>query len=739
MILKLEIFMKKKILSVLCGIFMFVFSVFLLTSCSMLKINSEKQNSQAVLKVGDVTLTRSDIISSFYTYYQNNSNYFAYYDDSTIEESFYTWSIIREILNQKANEALYDATTNPNGKIFYTSDVEAEVWESAFEYVYSQVSSYEKAIYSVKGVEEDDYPVWLKSEEDDDEDDTKFEAYKTSKPDEPDSNRKNNVVQKATDDYIKENKVSALKTYLFEFVYEKAEDDDGDDVRKPINESGYDGASETRTSAFARYMESLRSSAISQGNVLSDDELFENELIRVYNAYYKSEIQTLYQNYLLEEELVSSDLMSDKAVVNAFINQYLADKQEYMVETEYVAEITSTDSESVILYHYNGQNYFFTVQQILVKFDDNQTNMLKDLDGYSSSEIDSTISDVYKQNRENFATSLDASGALLTEINEDTGIESITILGDYYYYDEALKNSASDNYGYKKLTKSTTEDDVYTDASGNEYKRDEVKYMATKTQVLNTYKSNFQTWTNVFEQYFNALVNEDTTEQNQIKTNNPKMESYIFETVENMQKNGKTIEEVKEKIASYLFLELEWIYTGDSLGNDYSNKRGYVVSNYKGENSSWVADFAVGARKLLSQYTEPEIQGFISSGDVDNLVSCVTTDYGYHLLKIENVYKAEGGEGYSPIDMSGVLASANNLTAENVANIVAKMKSTYVCTSSNQTVYDYFYDKLYEEYTGSSGYFLNLEYAWLNDYYENNKLEYINVMSYTDLVASINS
>ena len=107
--------MKKKILSLLCGMFMMVFSLFSLCACSLVKTNNSVINSQNVVRVGNVNLDRSDIISSFYTYYQNNSNYFAYYDNQTIEDSFYTWATIREILSQKAEEALYDPETNPDG------------------------------------------------------------------------------------------------------------------------------------------------------------------------------------------------------------------------------------------------------------------------------------------------------------------------------------------------------------------------------------------------------------------------------------------------------------------------------------------------------------------------------------------------------------------------------------------------------------------------------------------------
>ena len=49
------------------GLFMAVFSVFSLSSCSTVSTNHELENSKTVLKVGDSKLSKSDIINSFYT------------------------------------------------------------------------------------------------------------------------------------------------------------------------------------------------------------------------------------------------------------------------------------------------------------------------------------------------------------------------------------------------------------------------------------------------------------------------------------------------------------------------------------------------------------------------------------------------------------------------------------------------------------------------------------------------
>ena len=168
--------MKKKIISLVFGIFMSIFSLVSFAGCSLISSNTDAENKKTVLKVGDKELSKSDIITSFYTYYQNNSSYFSYYDEETIEESFYTWAIIKEVINQKSAEAMYDADTNPTGFIVYTQENEDDIWEKVYDYVYEQVSSYEKNIYKSAGYEEANYPVWLKTDEED-ASATKFEAY----------------------------------------------------------------------------------------------------------------------------------------------------------------------------------------------------------------------------------------------------------------------------------------------------------------------------------------------------------------------------------------------------------------------------------------------------------------------------------------------------------------------------------------------------------------------------------
>ena len=140
--------MKKRIVSLVFGLFMAVFSICSLAGCSLISSDNTEKNKKTVLKIGNSELSRLDIMNSFYTYYQNNSSYFSYYDNETIEESFYTWAIMKELINQKSAEALYNPETNAKGFIVYNEENDKNVWKNTYDYIYNQVTSLFKSVIS---------------------------------------------------------------------------------------------------------------------------------------------------------------------------------------------------------------------------------------------------------------------------------------------------------------------------------------------------------------------------------------------------------------------------------------------------------------------------------------------------------------------------------------------------------------------------------------------------------------
>ncbi len=644
--------LKKRLFSIVCGIFMAIFSVFSMTGCTLVSIDSNTVNQKEIMRVGSTTLTQSDIMNLFYTYYQSNGTYFSYYDDDVIEESFYTWASIKQILLEKAEQLLEDGT------ISYTAGDEADVWESVYEYIYSQVSSYEEVLYESAGYEEDDYPTWLQDEEDEEEE-TVFEAYSADKTDEEDADKDTTSAEKSTDDEII-SEVSKIKAYVFEYVSET--DENGEDIRSAISsvESKYiEGA---RNQAYANYISGLVSSAKSNGTSTDSDVVLNNEVIRVYEAYYESKLTELLQDYYIYDYLINStDLLSDSAVVEEFLELYFTDYQTYQIEDAYVSTMTSSSGATLVFYHYNGSNYFFSVQHILVQFDDTQTDELSEMTGYNSSssyDFDAEIYESYSSARETFVNNLISSGTLLTEVNFDNEFTSIEeelkTYGNYYYYDES-DTSESNNYGYIKLSTTIVDEATiyYVDADNDSeydegettYTADEVTFMATVSDILNCYSAAYTKWSGIVSQYHTAYVSEtkDTSTMTTLRETYEDMD-YIFDTVENMASFGYTLDDINYKLASYLFVELEWAYSSDSLSNDIDGKIGYIISNYEDENGSWVAEFANGARELIdslekkvdstnSSLTEA-LASALADGTIslNNLTSQVISDYGVHII-----------------------------------------------------------------------------------------------------------
>lgn len=796
--------LKKKIISLVFGMFMAVFSVFSLAGCSLISTDNTKKNQKTVLKMGDTELSRSDILSSFYTYYQNNSNYFSYYDSATIEESFYTWAIIKEVINQKSAEAIYNAETNPDGYIVYSKENDKKVWKNTYDYIYNQINSYEKSVYASEGYIAEQYPVWL-TEKQAETEPTKFEAYEKIDP-EGVCQDKSQAATKATEKEILDriaDEETNLKKYLFEYVVET--DEDGNETRKAISETieeeqkfveetGKDKFIEiARSQAYVNYIEGLVNTAKSAGKEIDEQKLFNDEVVKVYEAYYESEISTLLQTYYLNDYLLDAEgdtPLTDKAIAEAFLNDYYSDYQTYQFEDAYITTMTNKDGASLVLYHYDGQNYFFTVQHILVKNDEHLTEQIKEIPGYDSTgkndydaEGDNSIAKQFLAERERITNDY----FMASVVNKDNIKDSISLentsthakFADYYYYDE---EKTSTNSGYIKVVKveegeeeSKTVKYYVADSSAKGYdetqeiEESKVLYLASDENIADCYKYNYAKWVALATEYAGYITASNQAKIDEMREANADL-VYVFDTVENMVKAGKEQVEINQKISSYLFLELEWLFSSDSLGNKLSNKMGYVMSNYPDEHGSWVSEFSDGARALINNLKEGgydtvqegieailkgEVQ--VSDGqsgtrtkDVNDLTIKIISTYGYHIIKVENVY--ESGSSLIDVDAIKTALGAEKInvdTAAHVEAIVEAMKETYVCTASNQTVYDYYFDELYTGFVGSSWlgdtsqnatsgtYFLKLEYEWLHELYRTGQIEFIEKIPYDELMKTV--
>ena len=274
-------------------------SLFSLTSCSIVDVDENKVNSKPVLQIGDKVLNRGDVINSFYTYYQNNAAYFQYYGSDVVEESFYQWLIIREVLGDMAKDSVYNKDTNPDGVIYYTKDDEKEVLKQVKDYFYNQVGLKEKPIYAANKDYEssDDYPLWIRDEEKKEEDKV-FKPFEPSQPEIDESKREEgNLAHKLSESEIKA-LTSQIEKYIYEYIPDENDKDSNDEpIRTAIDETNY--ISGARKQAFVNYKAELVANGKNEGTTTDMKVLFENEIVRVYEVYYNAKITSLFQDYYI--------------------------------------------------------------------------------------------------------------------------------------------------------------------------------------------------------------------------------------------------------------------------------------------------------------------------------------------------------------------------------------------------------------------------------------------------------
>ncbi len=730
------------------GICLFFVGVFSFSGCSLVSGSSEKKGEAIVMKIGDTNVTKNDLINAFYTYYQNNSSYFAYYDEATIEESFYTWFTVKTLVTELSYKALYDSTTNPSGYIYYTSEDAETVWEYVEDYFYSQINTYEKALLSAEGVEENDYPAWLHDHAHDEETATGFSYYTSPVKDIVYKDRKADAVKKLTEEQVY-SKVAELKAGLFKYV--ESEDEDGNETLADIMDDGL----VARNQAYANYIQALVSNAKANGKSTNVDDVLKAEVLRIYNAYYESQVSVIFQNFYVQDYLLDLDgtgdkvSLNDKVVVAKFLDAYYADRQTYRLQDGYVEKMESSDGASLLLYHYEGRNYYFSVQHILVQFTSYVMEQVQGLEGYGVSNSGEAITNKYVEDRNQIA--VEAANAILTKVNKDAEKGTIATFGSYYYFDEAKKESKADNYGYIKLSTGVwnsetkkvdqTNTQTYTNSEGKEitWESDEAVLMATKEDIAEAFAYNYEVW----KAKVNALLDDPTKTIDDVIGENVEEGryeelGYVLEVAQNLAISGASDEEIFNKVASLLFVELQWIYSSDSLGNEMSNKIGYIVSSQEDNNMNWVVDFAVGARQLNAYMQSDAFKGK-SADEKAIYTEAYLTDYGWHIMKIENVYDKDHS---SIVDLSKIVADFD-LTAgsDYVEEVTALLKKTYVCNGSNETLYNHYYDEAYNTLVGTSSssgtYFLALEYSWLSQYYSDEKVEIIKKVDYNELLESI--
>lgn len=587
---------KLKLFSLLFCAFM-VLSVF--TGCSVLVPNNDKDKDKVVLVVGNEQITKDELSQLYYSFYSQNSSYFYYYSEDRIAELFYTSVIASKLTLQEANKLIEE------NKIVVSEDDYKDIWKNVFDYFNSQIDTAEKAILTSKGAKDEDLPERLQSSKSNDKKAYKYEAYEFEKVE-----FKPATGTQAEEPKISE-KINELKERLFKYNTSK---DEENPVYEDIDEKELD----VRKQAYEQFISSLVLSAKANNKDTNKNNVIKTEVERVYKSYKESKIQEKYREYINSTSARSdegyTDYYSNSAIVKKFKELLNASTESNTIEDNYIEVVTSTDNDTLILYHYNGKYKFFSVQHVLVSYSDEILDQLKATNGYDTSK-DLMIREYYEAVR------------------------------------SALVGGTSD---IENMETSYRDDDGYTvkDAEGNELKITigEIKtnFETEATRRLNELQAS--------EEYASMSPEQKTLAEIRVRT-------LLFNEFA-WKYSGDTGSLTNDKLAGVLgFTITSEDNNHGSFVKDFTNGARKLYEQYEagskklGENISYVvSDYGVHMMMLTSVYEPGELVQIAGKSDdaivaelqnkyVSNLTTQTLYEYIYDLIKDKTV--GDNGTFYS--------------------------------------------------------------------------------------------
>ncbi len=497
-----------------------------LTGCSLWVKNSQVDNEKIALKIGDTVITKEELIEDYNRFYQQNSTYFMYYDEETIMDIFYNSVVTNKIVLLEAEKLVDDGTL-----VITDSDIQ-DIWDKVFDYVYSQIDSNEKSILSLDGVEEADYPARLQEEKDDSTEKAyKYEAYEF----EPVTVKTAEGTSFNPDDFKIGDQITKLKQYILK--YDASTTDEKDMQNIPAEELAI------RNQAYSMFISDLQFNAKANKKDSASETVLKAEVERVYKLYFESMLYTKYQEYINSTSAGVADKYenqySDAIIAEKYKKLLNASKESNSVESSYIELVTSTSTDTLLLYHNEDiGDLYFSVQHILVKFDDDTLDTLKATAGY--------------------------------DVTKDAIFRN--------YYEQVRASIATDDF-VKTMQTSYRGEDGYTvkedDGTGK---------MVDKKIAI----GDADTAGTILGEYAAELDNRLTA-------------FHATDEYAAMTEAQKTYAE--QRIKTILFQEFSWKYsedTGSLVGDKVSGVMGFGINNKANENGSLVKEFANGARALLA-------------------------------------------------------------------------------------------------------------------------------------------
>lgn len=402
------------------------------TGCSLFPKNEDADKSAVALTVGGYEITKEDLINSYYSFRQNNYYFIMYATEEQIMEGFYETVVKREIVLAEVRNLIKD------NKIKLTQEEYDKIWNDTFDFIYSEIDTKEKNILLLEDEKEENLPKRLQTKEKE-SDVYKHEPYVF----EP-------IIKVDYDTVVKGSEKSydeKLEEFLADiYKYNASTDEDVRDMQ-PIADSEI----AKRTEAYEMYVSDLMLSAKANGKNSNKNVVLEKEIKRVYNSTLEGALYTKYQEYV--ESLSAGS--EDGSIKNEYSVEVIAAKYKELLnastesntlQENYISVITSTKNESLILYHYQGEYKYFSVQHILIPFDSETESILADIPGYNADKH-AMFRETYEQVRETYVSEEMTTtyrdyetGKYVIKSGTEDEKDTITIKSILQNYNEELAN-----------------------------------------------------------------------------------------------------------------------------------------------------------------------------------------------------------------------------------------------------------------------------------------------------------
>ena len=504
----------KKVLSILLMVCVMALSLFSFTGCNLYHDNNKRVNAEVVATVGDETITRNDINTWFNYYYYSCSMYYQYTEDDVYELTLNNLIKFKIIINE---------AKHTDGIVLTVSD-QNHIWEQVFDYINQTLDTYEEEIRKRYGVAVEEVTT-----EEEETDPVVFKEYER-----------------------------AEITYAIDY-------DQNDTVLKNVFEEPKIDDNYYRYLAYQKYRAEITKTAnLYSSKKMTTEEAWAEELNRYYKYYEDRAYVQKYNDYCLKNLTIS-----DEEIVKRYINDLNTQLQDFTVYDSYLSTLTNSSNTELVVY--NQLDGCFSVQQIVLEFDD----MIATTHNDSSIKVSEFLSRYL-----NSGFVFDASEATTDEQKA---------------YIEARDDYAYNNPDSLNMTFIDPDTGLTTNEDGEEI----VKTYADFTNELNQ----------VVIDYSDAI--------SKIQTDyTPGVDDEIIAQ--------KTIEAEREFVQA--FYKLKFSYSKDSGVTNLDtlfNKVGYIFpENREDMTTSWVSEFTDAAYKLYDTYKET------GTFAVETFVS----NYGIHVM-----------------------------------------------------------------------------------------------------------